>query len=245
MTVDPLSPIAPARIRALLVPVGRIKRSRFLALAQRLQDYNVVRLGDVSPDGRSQTFMTRNAFSPLAFPTGMIIYNLDISLPPLAHIDTFPFEPFREPFAIIAIADGTELSKPAEQEDEVLPNGHSSEDHPRPEEFEQLQEELNYLKAEYERSLIQHLFVFDYHGVDNLIFGPDRTIWIPPPEACRSTTIKTAMCDLTSSLLWEMNKFAEFISDIPMIDSPKITFAETEDVDSATYPAHEYTSTRE
>lgn len=49
---DPLSPVAPARIRALLLPVGRIKRSRFQGFVDRLQPENVVRLGDVSPDAR-------------------------------------------------------------------------------------------------------------------------------------------------------------------------------------------------
>jgi hypothetical protein len=52
MAVDPLSPIAPARIRALLLPVGRIKRSRFIAFAELLQQQCLVRLGDVSPDAR-------------------------------------------------------------------------------------------------------------------------------------------------------------------------------------------------
>jgi hypothetical protein len=52
MAVDPLSPIAPARIRALLLPVGRIRRSRFLAFVELLQEQSLVRLGDVSPDPR-------------------------------------------------------------------------------------------------------------------------------------------------------------------------------------------------
>lgn len=57
MAVDPLSPVAPARLRALLLPVGNIKRSRFLNLVKRLQDQNVVRLGDVSPDCRPNRSM--------------------------------------------------------------------------------------------------------------------------------------------------------------------------------------------
>ena len=52
MVVDPLSPIAPARIRALLLPVGRIKRSRFLGFVDLLQPHCMVRLGDVTPDPR-------------------------------------------------------------------------------------------------------------------------------------------------------------------------------------------------
>lgn len=55
MAVEPLSPmdfIAPARIKAQLLPVGRIRRSRFLAFVDLLRQQSLVRLGDVSPDPR-------------------------------------------------------------------------------------------------------------------------------------------------------------------------------------------------
>lgn len=52
MSLDSLSFGAPARVKVLVVPAGRIKRSRFLSFTGRLQQENVVRLGDVSPDGR-------------------------------------------------------------------------------------------------------------------------------------------------------------------------------------------------
>lgn len=69
MGVDPLSPIAPVRLRALLLPVGKIKRSRFLSFAARLQAENVVRLGDVSPDARPNR-------SKIRFPElGIICYS--------------------------------------------------------------------------------------------------------------------------------------------------------------------------
>lgn len=64
MAVDPLSPIAPARIRALLLPVGRIKRSRFLAYVDLLQQQSLVRLGDISPDPRPD----RSTIPSRAFP---------------------------------------------------------------------------------------------------------------------------------------------------------------------------------
>lgn len=57
MAVDPLSPIAPARIRALLLPIGRIKRSHFLAYVDLLQQQSLVRLGDISPDPRPDRSM--------------------------------------------------------------------------------------------------------------------------------------------------------------------------------------------
>ena len=57
VSMDSLSPIAPARVRALLLPIGRIKRARFRAFVERLRPHNVVRLGDVSPDGRPNRSM--------------------------------------------------------------------------------------------------------------------------------------------------------------------------------------------
>ena len=57
MGLDALSPIAPARVKALLVPVGQIKSSRFADFIHRLRQENVVRLGDVSPDGRPHRSM--------------------------------------------------------------------------------------------------------------------------------------------------------------------------------------------
>ncbi|KAK4695710.1 trafficking protein particle complex subunit 9, partial [Lecanoromycetidae sp. Uapishka_2] len=50
MDLDPLSIVAPARVKVLLVPVGHVRRSRFSSFVERLQHVNVVRLGDVSPD---------------------------------------------------------------------------------------------------------------------------------------------------------------------------------------------------
>lgn len=50
--LDQLSPISPARVRVVLLPIGQIKRARFLEFVERLQPENVVHLGDISPDGR-------------------------------------------------------------------------------------------------------------------------------------------------------------------------------------------------
>lgn len=55
--LDPLSAIAPARVRALVLPIGRITASKFLEFVGRLQQQNVIRLGDVSPDGRPHRSM--------------------------------------------------------------------------------------------------------------------------------------------------------------------------------------------
>lgn len=65
MSLDSLSFVAPARVKVLVVPAGHIKRSRFLRSLGRLQQENVVRLGDVSPDGRPHRSMVPSRFAML------------------------------------------------------------------------------------------------------------------------------------------------------------------------------------
>ncbi|KAL2785684.1 TRAPP II complex [Aspergillus keveii] len=211
MGVDPLSPIAPARLRALILPVGKIRRSRFLSFAARLQAENVVRLGDISPDARPN----RNMFSPLAFPTGMILYDLSFSMPPISHLELYPFEIFREPLVVLAIADGTELRGGLGQ------NGSNTGPAPTPDGLEQLVQELGLLQEKNPRALIHQLLIFDYDGVSKISNGPDNVLWIPPPQASKATTMKTVLCDITSLVLSEMDDFARMIQSIPSIESPK------------------------
>ncbi|KAL5332342.1 TRAPP II complex [Aspergillus crustosus] len=213
MGVDPLSPIAPARLRALILPVGRIKRSRFLSFAARLQAENVVRLGDITPDARPN----RNMFSPLAFPTGIILYDLSFSMPPISHLELYPFEIFREPLVILAIADGMEFRGDINM---IGVDSNSGIVH-EPEGLDQLHQELELLREKNPRALVHQLLIFDYNGVSKISNGADNVLWIPPPQASKATTMKTVLCDITSILLSEMDEFAKTIQSIPTIESPK------------------------
>ena len=58
MPADPISPIAPARVRAVFLPVGRIKKSKFESFVDRLRPEYMVRLGDISQDVRPNTGRT-------------------------------------------------------------------------------------------------------------------------------------------------------------------------------------------
>jgi hypothetical protein len=57
MPLDPYSYVAPSRVKALLCPLGHIRRSVFLQYADRLTRAGEVRLVDVTPDGRSDRGM--------------------------------------------------------------------------------------------------------------------------------------------------------------------------------------------
>ncbi|KAL3710998.1 hypothetical protein TMatcc_004795 [Talaromyces marneffei ATCC 18224] len=218
MGLDLFSPVAPVRLNILLLPVGRIKRSRFLSFAARLQAEKLVRLGDISPDERPN----RNMFTPLAFPNGLILYNISFSVPPTSHLELFPFEIFREPLVVIAIADGAELDHDEGTEKETnLKRSGGVETPPNPKGLEDLTQELSWVREQNPRALVHQLLIFDYDGLDKSISGPDDVIWVPAPQFSRPTTIKTVLCDITSLLLGEMDGFAKLMQSIPAIESPK------------------------
>lgn len=162
-------------------------------------------------------------FSPLAFPTGMILYDLTFSVPPTSHLDLFPFEVFREPLVIIAIADGAELSQNPEEQaggtESVVEPGNVKI--PTPDGLDELLRELDLARERHPKALVHQLLVFDFDGLDKLVNGPDDVSWIPRPEASRATTMKTVLCDITSLLLSELDEFAKTLQSIPFIESPR------------------------
>ncbi|KAF1951959.1 Trs120-domain-containing protein [Byssothecium circinans] len=232
MAVDPLSPIAPARIRALLLPVGRIKRSRFLAFVEALQPYRLIRLGDVSPDPRPD----RNMFSPLAFPSGTLLYDLSTSLPPPSHLSLSPFEQFREPLLIIGIADGSEypsLQSRADQE------GDASQDQElKNENGAQIQSAIEGLQENYPRASLHTLMMFDSTNQCPHPQLPPETLFVPPAAQLRATTMKTLMCDLTSTLLAELTTLARSIQALPTLLSPASQTGLTDSVPNWAGPDH-------
>lgn len=160
-------------------------------------------------------------FSPLAFPTGSVIYDLSTSLPPPSHLNLAPFELYREPLMVLGIADHGSIEarlvhtvEPAGQGDSsALGWAHS---HAL---AEVLSPVLTQLQVEFPRALIHELLVFDHDDPSRKL--PDGIIAVPSPELSKTTTMKTIMCDLTSHLLAEMTTYAKSLQALPMVESPK------------------------
>ena len=160
-------------------------------------------------------------FSPLAFPTGSVIYDLSTSLPSASHLTLAPFELYREPLMVLGIADHASIvdqlvheTKPVEPGDNsTLRQAHS---HAL---AKVLSPVLAELQVEFPRALIHELLIFDHN--DSTTKFPDGMIAVPSPELSKTTTIKTIMCDLTSHLLAEMTTYAKSLQALPMVESPK------------------------
>lgn len=245
MGLDALSPVAPARIQCLLLPCGKIKRSRFLDSVERLQQVGTVRLGDISPNGRPHRskkisindfmfVLFKDAFansisvhlamfSPLAFPTGLIVYNMLVSVPPASHLALVPFELYREPLAIIGIAEGRDYANGGFGGNQSTSlsntNGtHEQETTTHNELFGDLLECVLEMKEQYPSALVHQVFLFNY---DTSIPLPASLVPVPSPECSKTTTMKTLMCDLTSLLLAEMTFYAKSLQALPNIETPK------------------------
>ncbi|KAI1104311.1 Trs120-domain-containing protein [Jackrogersella minutella] len=214
MSLDSMLPVAPARVRALVLPVGQIKQDRFSSFVQRLNEEHVVYLRDITADGRPN----RNMFTPLAFPDGAMFYDLITHVPPPSHLSLAPFELFREPLALIAIADGRELENMAFSKRQSA-NGYAPTMAER--NIRTLYQELEDLRDLHPKMLTHQVLIFDYAPhTDSTIPIPEGIKTIPPVENSKRTTIKTIMCDISSLLLAEMTTLAKSIEGKKAIESP-------------------------
>ncbi|KAJ6438278.1 trafficking protein particle complex subunit 9 [Purpureocillium lavendulum] len=215
MSLDPLLPVAPARVKALLLPLGKIKAERFASFVERLRAEHVVHLRDISADGRPN----RNMFSPLAFPDGAMLYDLITHQPPPSHLALAPFDLYREPLSVIAIADGTEMQDATFCK--RLSVGGAAAATVVERNIRALYQELEDLRDIYPKALVHQVIIFDHvtpAGTNVAI--PEGLVTVPPPEDCKRTTMKTVMCDISSLLLAEMTTLAKSFEAMTSIDSP-------------------------
>src|SRR3569833_2175593 len=155
-------------------------------------------------------------FSPLAFPDGAIFYDLVTTVPSPSHLALSPFDLYREPLVILAVADGTEIIFVAFGK-RHSGGGRSEEER----NIRHLDQEIEELRDSYTKVLVHQLLIFDYvPAEDGPIPIPDDIFTIPPIKASKRTTMKTVMCDVSKKLLAEMNTLAKSFEARSFIDSP-------------------------
>ena len=163
-------------------------------------------------------------FSPLAFPTGLIVYEMLLSSPSPSQLAIVPFELYREPLAIIALADGSNLGEVGEKADDQSAMSTESEQnslgpYAGMDTLEDLLTSVMDLKEQYPTALVHQVFIFDCEKVESTL--PASLVPVLSLENSKTTTMKTIMCDLTSLLLAEMTTYAKSIQALPNIETPK------------------------
>lgn len=139
-------------------------------------------------------------------------------MPPPSHLALSPFDLYREPFTVIAIADGAEL------ENATFSKRHSANGHaPTVTEsnIRSLYQELEDLRDSHGRALTHQVLIFDYEPApDSEIHMPEGIKTVPPEDKSVTTTIKTIMCDISSLLLGEMTELAKSFEGMTAIETP-------------------------
>jgi hypothetical protein len=138
-------------------------------------------------------------FSPLAFPSGTLLYDLSTSLPPASHLILSPFEQFREPLLIMGVGDASEypwLDQSREREDAA--RSASGDGQPSDEDMDEIQAAVEDLREQYPRAYLHSLMMFDSVAHTRHPRLPTETVLVPPMALLRTTTMKTFMCDLTA-----------------------------------------------
>ncbi|KAL8799910.1 MAG: hypothetical protein Q9200_007412, partial [Gallowayella weberi] len=161
-------------------------------------------------------------FSPLAFPAGRVLFDLTTSAPPASHLALCPFEIYRQHFIVVGVADGKHYgqvsdssARIAEGDGKDRPGSALSEKC-----IQSLLDHRQHLASAFSAALVHQIIVFDC-SVPNQHF-PEGLTAVPFVANSKTTTIKTAMCDLTSQLLAEMASFARSLQELPSIETPKV-----------------------
>ncbi|TKA67638.1 hypothetical protein B0A49_09697 [Cryomyces minteri] len=131
-------------------------------------------------------------FSPLAFPNGILLYDLSTSMPPPSHLSLSPFELYREPMMAIGIADSEEYhGQESNENDHDGHEGSRGEMARSPRDASELAEVVSDLREQYPKMLVHQLLLFDQAQTSDNSWVPEGAIIVPPLRESKVTTMKT------------------------------------------------------
>jgi hypothetical protein len=160
-------------------------------------------------------------FSPLAFPSGTLLYDFSTSLPPVSQLSLSPFEQFREPLLVIGIGDATEyiwLNQSRATNGDS--NGHVQDPDSDDEDANEIQLVIEDLREQFPKAYLHSCMMFDSFTQTRHVRLPQETLLVPPISQLKTTTMKTFMCDITAKLLAELTTLAKSIQALPTVPSP-------------------------
>ena len=177
--------------------------------------------------------MVAATFSPLAFPDGLVYYDISQSLPPPSHLNLVPFEAYRLPLMVVGIIDWKEQLQEhgATQQKEALEPAAGM-----------LSRHLEAVREDYSMALAHRILAFDCEETISKI--PQDTAVVPPRSKSRSTTMKTVMCDLTAALLGEMGIYGKSLQERATIETPRASVSSGMNGIASSLPPHMARNTR-
>lgn len=194
--MDRFSPVAPAQIRVLVLPVGQIERSRYIAFLDRLKsEGSVIRLSELeSINGDNDALL-----SSKTFPQGSIIYNYTVSAPSEQQQQLSPFELFREPLLVLGVKDGFKNDREDDQNE--------------------VQAAAEYIRRRYPSVVHRQLLVLqDGEGNDDRITS--NVIAVRNVAHIRDPSLRQAVCRFSARFLAELSTYLQAIQASPSLQTP-------------------------
>ncbi|KAF2161231.1 hypothetical protein M409DRAFT_69857 [Zasmidium cellare ATCC 36951] len=191
--MDHFAPVAPSHVRALVLPVGRIERDKFLRFVQRLQtEASVIPLADIQQKTDDDAFF----LSPKAFPQGSLLYRFSPAAPSDQQHQLSPFELFREPLLVLGVVDATQEASQKELGDAAA-----------------------YLKEKHPRVVHRQLIVLK-EDENELASRIGNEINVANVEHDNDPSLRQAVCEVSARFLVELTTYAKAMQASPTIQTP-------------------------
>lgn len=198
--MDHFSPVAPAYIRVLVLPVGNIESARFSSLVRRLQsEASIIPLTDVEQRGGDDAAF----LSPKAFPQGLLLYRFSAAAPSEHHEKISPYEFFREPLIVLGVVDGRHNTDESDKRELARATAYLRERHPRVvhRQLILLEDDDGEAEAEAETGLASAIRVV--HG-----------------DQSDHPSLRSAVNELSARFLLEFTTYAKAVQASPTIQTP-------------------------
>ncbi|KAI9478517.1 MAG: TRAPP II complex [Benjaminiella poitrasii] len=178
------------RVRILLVPVSPIKRSTFYKYVELVKHFQLIRLGDVTPDlNKGANAM----FSSQVFQEGQMHFQF-LTHWTRDHVDLEDFQPHRRIFGVIGIMDC--------QEWKDLNEG-----------YQQFTHDLK----KYPTAIANRCFAFDPSETQE---DDTKGLIMIPNVGNMSFYMSTMICDFASEILEQFGAIAKNIENLQVLESP-------------------------
>ncbi|KAK1080049.1 hypothetical protein LTR33_005870 [Friedmanniomyces endolithicus] len=196
------SPVAPARVRVQVVPVGRIERSRFNAVVNALVQYaSIVKLVDIETRDDQQFLL-----SPKAFPQGSLLFNYHTSPPSVAEYQLSPYELFRSPQLVLGIVGGFDNEKEDKETGEL---GKATET----------------LREHYPHAIHRHILLLPEAEGGPHAKGENISRIAKSDDDEGGLALHDAVCEAAAYFLAELSTYAKATQASPTIQTPGQKFS--------------------
>lgn len=194
--MDRFSPVSPAHVRVLVLPVGRIERATYVDFVRRLQDEAaIVQHRDLRDHiGDEETLL-----SPKKFEQGCLLFNYTTSSPSEALLGLSPYELFREPLLVVGVVGGLGEGL-AEQQKE-------------------LKAATEYLREKHPRVVHRHLLITQDTDKE-LLEHVDNAIAVEQPLEAGHPSLQHAVRMLAVRFLRELSTYVQAMQASPSIPTP-------------------------